>query len=59
MEERAMKERFFAPSQYHLHLMATTEREFAWTGQDFPGWQKGLRTRLRELIGGFPGRAVL
>ncbi|MCK4284228.1 MAG: acetylxylan esterase [Candidatus Brocadiae bacterium] len=53
-----MKQRFFAPSQYHLHLMATTEREFAWTGQDFPGWQKGLRARLRELIGGLPDRKV-
>jgi len=49
-----MTERMFSPSQYHEHLMATTAREFAWTGQPFAPWQTGLRARLKELIGEFP-----
>ncbi len=49
-----MKERFFVPSQYHLNLLAKTEREFAWCGQDFAEWQRGLRARFIELLGGFP-----
>lgn len=49
-----MPKRHFAPSEYHLHLMEKTEREFAWDGQDFENWQAGLRRRFKELLGGFP-----
>jgi len=53
-----MTERYFVPSQYHRHLMETTERELAWKGQDFAPWQKALRERFIELLGGFPEERV-
>ena len=53
-----MSERYFVPSQYHLHLMEKTERELAWKGQPFGPWQEALRARLIELLGGFPEERV-
>jgi dienelactone hydrolase len=53
-----MTQRFFVPSQYHLNLMEKTGREFAWEGQDFGPWQRGLRARLRQLIGRMPDSRV-
>ncbi|MHC4481448.1 MAG: alpha/beta hydrolase family protein, partial [Planctomycetota bacterium] len=53
-----MKDRFFAPSQYHLNLMAKTQREFAWHGQEFEPWQNALRAQLKELMGRFPAEKV-
>ncbi len=49
-----MKERYFSPSEYHRSLLQKTEREFAWRGQDFEPWQSALRSRLLDLLGGFP-----
>ncbi len=49
-----MKQRHFAPSQYHLSLMQRTRRRLAWEGQEFGPWQEALRVELLELIGGFP-----
>ncbi len=51
-----MSEKYFVPSQYHLDVMAQTEREFAWKGQEFRPWQEGLRARLRGLLGEFPAQ---
>ncbi|MGD2175081.1 MAG: alpha/beta hydrolase family protein, partial [Candidatus Brocadiaceae bacterium] len=49
-----MKRRYLSPSEYHLNLMRETPRELAWRGGDFATWQRRLRRRLEELIGGFP-----
>jgi dienelactone hydrolase len=53
-----MTERFFSPSQCHMHVMSRTPRELAWTGQDFGPWQTALRARLRELIGDEPSEKL-
>jgi dienelactone hydrolase len=53
-----MTERFFSPSQCHMHVMSRTPREFAWTGQEFGPWQSALRARLRELIGDEPAEKL-
>jgi dienelactone hydrolase len=53
-----MTERFFSPSQCHMDVMSRTEREFAWTGQEFGPWQAALRARLRELLGDRPPERV-
>jgi len=44
----------FVPSQYHLNLLQKTERQMAWKGQPFEKWQGKLRSKLIELMGGFP-----
>ena len=49
-----MRERYFAPSQYHLNSMRRMQQELAWQGGDLGAWQSELRGRLRELVGGFP-----
>ena len=53
-----MPERHFVPSEYHLGLLAQTEREFAWRGQDFAAWQAGLRERFGAMLGHRPARQV-
>ena len=47
------RHRYYAPSEYHLALMAKTPREFAWHGQEVGPYQEALRARLVELLGGF------
>lgn len=46
-----MTEQHFAPSEYHLHAMERTEREFAWRGQDFARWHAALLERFQEMLG--------
>ncbi len=53
-----MSEHHFVPSQYHRHLLESTTRELAWRGQPFEPWQRQLRSRLSELVGGFPEERV-
>lgn len=47
-----MTERYFVPSQFHLHRLAQTKAELAWTGQAVGPWQRRLRARLIDLLGG-------
>ena len=51
------RDRHYSPSEYHLALTQRTPREFAWRGQEFGPWQKALRARLVELLGGFDERS--
>jgi len=47
-----MTERYYAPSQFHLHRLEQTTPELAWHGQPVGPWQQALRERLVDLMGG-------
>jgi len=53
-----MTDYHFSPSEYHMGLLAETEREFVWRGQDFATWQARLRERFSHMLGYRPARQV-
>ena len=44
----------FSPSEYHQYLMSNITQKMSYNGSDVVKWQKLLRSKLKELIGGFP-----
>jgi len=50
----------FSPSDYHSHMMDTTEPALSYAGGDVTAWQRRLRRKLRELMSYRPtGRVEL
>jgi dienelactone hydrolase len=54
-----MKHKFyFSPSEYHKYIMTSIKPQLAYDGGDVIKWQRRLKQKLLQLVGGMPSKRV-